>query len=102
MLTCLKFNYMKKSEIVFGRFVEILFFSSSNIQSFSSSLKVCAKKLGNYETTFGMNSLKGFAGALGTTSLSLMGKLLEINTDLFFLKTNLMLFFKTTNNISLA
>ena len=72
---------MKKSEIVFGRFVEILFFSSSNIQSFSSSLKVC-QKCGNYDTTFGMNSLKGFAGALGTTSLSLMGKLLEINTFL--------------------
>ena len=78
-----------------------VFFTSLNIQSFSSSLKVC-QKCGNYDTTFGMNSLKGFAGALGTTSLSLMGKLLEINTDLFFLKTNLMLFFKTTNNISLA
>ena len=81
--------------------LKFIFFTSLNIQSFSSSLKVC-QKCGNYDTTFGMNSLKGFAGALGTTSLSLMGKLLEINTDLFFLKTNLMLFFKTTNNISLA
>ena len=75
------------------------FFTSLNIQSFSSSLKVC-QKCGNYDTTFGMNSLKGFAGALGTHYLSWENY--WKSTLIFVSKTNLMPFFKTANYISLA